>query len=208
MHAPQHATGYEARPAEAEGFAAKIAAEASAWAAGRSWLLRAPLLVWLAYIGVRQFASAEYTSLFGALNLGIHEGGHILFAPLGLALGIAGGTLLQLTCPVAALWMFLRQPDWFAAAVSLAWLSTNLHNVGTYVADAQAMELPLVTVGGGDALHDWNFLLGRLGLLEACEALGALVHGLAHVTMIAALASGAWLLVLMARQRASVTARS
>jgi len=202
MHAPRTAP-YETEGAIPVGFAAELAHAPSAWAAGRNWLIRVPPLVWLAYVGLRQFGSAEYASLFGALNLGIHEGGHLLFAPLGRAVGVAGGTLLQLIAPLAALWMFLRQPDWFAASVSLAWLSTNLHGVGTYMADAQAMALPLVTVGGGDALHDWNFLFARFGALPHCEAIGALVHGLAHGTMLVALASGAWLLVRMAAQRSA-----
>src|SRR5207253_2494489 len=47
-----------------------------------------------------------------------------------------------------------RQPDWFAVTFSGAWLATNLYGVATYVADAREMDLPLVTVGGGEPGHD------------------------------------------------------
>jgi hypothetical protein len=100
--------------------------------------------------------------------------------------------------------MFLRQQDWFAASVCLGWLSTNLHHVGTYMADAEAMVLPLVTVGGGDnSIHDWRFLFAHFGVLHHCEGIGAVLHGLGHVAMLAALASGVWLLVRMAAKSSS-----
>ena len=157
--------------------------------------MRAPLLAWLLWIGVRQFGSAEYASLLGALNLGIHEAGHFVFRPFGEVMTVAGGSLLQCIAPVAAIWMFLRQPDWFGAAFCLGWLSTNFHSVGTYIADADAMRLPLVTVGSAESVtHDWRFLLERWDLLHRCETLGALTHGLAHLTMAASIAACAWLL--------------
>ena len=93
---------------------------------------------------------------------------------------------------------------WSAASVCLGWLSTNLHHVGTYMADADAMVLPLVTVGPADSVsHDWRFLFERSDLLHHCEGIGAATHGLAHLTMLASLAIGSWLLVKMAASRSS-----
>jgi hypothetical protein len=179
----------------------RLAASASAWAGGRNWIVRAPVVAWLAWIGVHQFGNAEYMSLFGALNLGIHEAGHFVFSGLGETLHAAGGTILQLAAPVAAAVMFVRQPDWFGAAVCLGWLSTNLHHVGTYMADADEMRLPLVTVGPADTVtHDWRFLFERFDLLHRCEAIGAATHALAHVAMAASIASCVWLLWRMARK--------
>ena len=51
--------------------------------------------------------------------------------------------------------------------------STNLMNVSVYMADAWAMQLLLVSLGGGDeVIHDWNWLFTKLGLLRQCETLG------------------------------------
>jgi hypothetical protein len=183
---------------EDAGLLARARASVDAWVVGRSWAVRAPLVLFLVYVGVRQFADDDYASVFGAINLGIHEAGHFVFASLGAVLHAAGGTILQCAAPVASAAMFLRQPDWFAASVCLGWLSTNLHHVGTYMADAEAMRLPLVTVGPADSVtHDWRFLFERFDVLHHCEAIGAAMHGLAHVAMAASVASGAWLLVRM-----------
>jgi hypothetical protein len=184
------------------GFVDRVRAEVNAWAIGRNPWIRAPLLVFLTYVGVRQFHDADYASVFGALNLGIHEAGHFVFAPLGATLHVAGGTILQLAAPIAAAWMFLRRPDFFAVAVCLGWLSTSLHHVGTYMADADAMRLPLVTVGPADSVtHDWRFLFERFDVLHRCEAIGAATHGMAHVVMAAAVGVGAWVLWRMVATR-------
>jgi hypothetical protein len=72
------------------------------------------------------------------------------------------------------------------------------------MADAKALALPLVTVGGGagsiEKLHDWRYLFGRLGLLNQCEAIGAMTRFAGHVAMLACLAFGAWLLWQMFKQ--------
>ncbi len=184
-----------AAPPGPDGLASRIVESAAAWAEGRNRIVRVPLLLWLAYVGVRQFGDAEYSSILGALNLGIHEAGHFVFASLGAFLHSAGGTILQLAAPVAAAVMFVRQPDWFAATFCLGWLSSNLHGVGTYMADAEAMRLPLVTVGSAESVsHDWRFLFERMDLLHRCETIGALTHGLAHLAMLASIAGCVWLL--------------
>jgi len=62
--------------------------------------------------------------------------------------------------PVAAAAVFWRQRDWFGIAFCWAWLATNLFSVATYVADARAQQLHLVSPGAGsqdEIIHDWNF---------------------------------------------------
>jgi len=189
----------DASPPHDAGRIARIRHDVDAWAAGRSWLARAPLVVFLAYAGVRQFGDAEYSSVFGGINLGIHEAGHFVFASLGDVLHSAGGAILQCAAPVASLAMFARRSDWFAAAFCLGWLSTNFHGVGTYMADAEEMRLQLVTVGPAENVsHDFRFLFERFDLLHRCGTIGAMTHGAAHVAMAAAVAGGAWVLWRMA----------
>lgn len=171
------------------------------WCRGRSWAVRAPLVVLLAWIGVRHLLDPFYTSPAAALDLATHEAGHLLFSWFGLFLMVAGGTLLQLAAPLVSAVLFWRQPDYFALPVCGAWLATNLYEVATYLGDARAMELPLVTVGGGEPAvgHDWNYLLATVGLLAWDGALAGALRLGAFAVLWGSIAGAVWMLVRMAR---------
>ena len=181
--------------------------DAVAWAAGRLWWPRALLLAYLAYAGWRHHAESEYGSIFSGLTLAIHELGHVLFGFLGEWLGIAGGSITQLAAPAAVALMFLRQRDYFGVAVGGAWLSISLSNLAVYVADARAEALPLYSLGGGDPVHDWNYLLGSLHLLPQDAAIAGAVRTAALGSLALSVLLGAWLCAVMARRpRPSVAA--
>lgn len=176
--------------------------DAAAWAAeGRAWPPRAALLAVLAYLGWRHLADPEFGSILSGITLGVHELGHLVFAPLGRWLGVAGGSVAQVAAPLAVAYGFLRQRDYYAIAVAGAWEGMSLANLATYVADARAQELPLVSPFSGDPEHDWNYLLSSVGMLRQ-DALFAGVLRLAAFTALAgSVAFGAWLCVRMARSR-------
>ena len=106
------------------------------------------------------------------INLPIHETGHLVFAPFGEFLTVAGGTLFELIVPAVFLGYFLTRRDRHAASVALWWIAENLWYIAVYIADARAQELPLV--GGGE--HDWAYLLGEHGLMHRDIAIGHTVH--------------------------------
>lgn len=186
---------------ESRRFCEELHESVSAWSKGRFWWWRAPLLAWFAYMGVRHLADAEYTSLFGGINLGVHEMGHIVFGWAPMFIAVAAGTLFQLVAPIVSGYLFLRQPDYFALPVCGAWLSTNLYYVAAYMADARALKLPLVTIGpeGGEVEHDWNYMLSALGLLDWDTRLAVLVRFLAFLWMWGSIAAGVWVLAVMAK---------
>ncbi|HTO53412.1 MAG TPA: hypothetical protein VMR50_08495 [Myxococcota bacterium] len=111
------------------------------------------------------------------VNLLFHEAGHVFLAPFGAWLHMLGGTLSQLFFPAAAAFQLWREEREFEAWVCGIWLAESAMYMAAYMADAQAMALPLV---GGD-VHDWNWILARLGLLTWCGPLAWLTHGLASV---------------------------
>jgi hypothetical protein len=171
----------------------RLRAAVEEWAPGRPWLPRLVLLLWCVWTGIRFARDRSAGSILDFLTLGIHEGGHLLFSPLGKFLRVAGGTIAQVAAPVAGIAVLLRQRDWFGPAFCGVWLATSLYGVSVYMADARAQELPLVTVGGGDVDDpDWTYLLDRVGLLEHDQGLAKMVAALAFVVMWTSIAYGGW----------------
>ena len=124
-------------------------------------------------------------------NLVVHEGGHLLFGWFGPTIGLWGGTLLQWLVPLllAAYFFHQRQPAAFVFCAFFFfenWLYT-----ATYMADARALMLPLVTTGDPEfARHDWNTIFTSLGVLDYDTTIAAVVRGLGWCGM---LASVGWL---------------
>lgn len=118
------------------------------------------------------------------VDLIFHEAGHVIFGFFGEFVGIAGGSLNQVLIPVVATVAFLRTRQYASAAVTLFWTGQSLTDVAVYAADGRAMALPLLAEG---LIHDWNWILGRLGLLGSAETIGRLMFGLGALTMLAAL---------------------
>jgi hypothetical protein len=118
------------------------------------------------------------------VDLVFHEAGHVIFGFFGSFVAALGGSLNQVLVPTICTVAFLRQGQLAAAAATLFWAGENLVGVAVYVADARLMRLPLLAEG---LIHDWHFLLGRLGLLAWAEALGRLVFAAGALTMLAAL---------------------
>lgn len=117
------------------------------------------------------------------VNLAFHEAGHLFLTPFGRWMHFMGGTLGQLVFPVALVVYFLREDKPFEAAVCGLWTAESLMYVAWYMADAQAMAIP--RVGGG--IHDWNWMLGRTGLLPYCKTMASTLHLLASIGAIGAL---------------------
>jgi hypothetical protein len=114
------------------------------------------------------------------VNLPIHEAGHPVFGLLGETLGIWGGTIMELLVPVLFALYFARRGETSGTAFTAFWFGENLLYISVYIADARALALPLV--GGGE--HDWNFILGKLGLLQQDRVIGSVVRLLGWLVMI------------------------
>jgi hypothetical protein len=108
------------------------------------------------------FASAP-GFIFGLdhANLLFHEAGHPLIGLFSTRLEPYGGTLGQLTFPVLLAISFWRKREALSCAAAVIWFFENFLNIARYMADARALELPLV--GGGD--HDWSTIFTRWNVL-------------------------------------------
>jgi hypothetical protein len=142
------------------------------------------------YGGYCVFRPAEW-HLIDGVNLVIHEAGHLLFGYFGQFLGVAGGTIGQLFVPAVFTIYFYYQQSRFSSSVTFFWFGQNFINISVYVKDAQAMALPLVSVGGGgDVIHDWNYLLSKMGLLARDQLIGNTVYSIGILIMLTAVILG------------------
>ena len=108
------------------------------------------------------------------VNLVIHEAGHLIFSPFGEFLMIAGGSLFQVIMPGLFVGYFWYHGKYYSAAMVLFWVGQSILNVSVYAGDSLKLELPLI--GGEDATHDWNYLLGSMGLLQSTAKIGGAIR--------------------------------
>lgn len=141
-------------------------------------------------------------SFLHLVNLPFHEAGHVFFQLFGRWMTSLGGTLGQLLIPLICLSAFLlKSRDPFGAAACLWWFGENFMDIAPYINDARKGELVLLGgITGREAdygYHDWEFILGEIGLLRYDHTLARLAHGLGIVLM---LVSFAWAGYVLCRQ--------
>lgn len=100
--------------------------------------------------------------------LPFHEFGHVLFIPFGQFMSILGGSLFQVTMPLALLLVFsLKNRDNFAAGLMLWWSGQSFIDISPYILDARYRALPLI--GGNESGHDWGNMLTMTNSLDKTE---------------------------------------
>ncbi len=158
----------------------------------RPWkpVSRPALAAWLLfYAGFLVYAfSAHGGFLFiDSANLVVHEGGHNLFGWFGPTLGLWGGTLLQWLVPLLLAVYFFSQYETAGFVFSLFFFFENWLYTATYMADARAQVLPLVTTGDPDFVeHDFFRIFSNLGVLNYDTKIAATVRILGWCGMLAA----------------------
>ena len=159
--------------------------EAIQWCHGKNGWVRLPLLLaFVYYIAKILIHPMACGNIFASLNLAFHEAGHALFSYFGQFLCIAGGTLLECLMPFFLAMHFYKQREFFGIALCFGWLATVFSGVAVYCADAQTMALPLVTLFGAEpgVAHDWNYLLGKMGILRYDFAVAASIRALGFLS--------------------------
>ncbi|HSP32862.1 MAG TPA: hypothetical protein VLU46_00945 [Thermoanaerobaculia bacterium] len=180
---------------------AEFLSDAEEWAAGRMWIPRALLLLYLVYADFRFLRDPLSGTIFSGITLAFHEMGHVIFAFAGHFICSLMGSGTQVLIPIIAIIVFLRQPDYFGVSVGGFWLSFSLFELANYVADARTQELPLVSLGSGDPEHDWHYLLNTMGMLRMDTTFAFLIRCGATVIGIASFAFAIWMLIVMARTK-------
>ncbi|MFZ0818318.1 MAG: hypothetical protein WAM78_22515 [Candidatus Sulfotelmatobacter sp.] len=119
-------------------------------------------------------------------NLVVHEGGHNLFGWFGRTLCLWGGTLLQWLVPFLLAVYFFTERQISGFVFCTFFFFENWLYTATYMADARAMVLPLVTTGDPEfAEHDFHAIFSSLGVLDYDTKIAAVVRLVGWCGMIA-----------------------
>src|SRR6266852_9530932 len=158
------------------------------WRPVSRWALGA----WLIFYGwflIYAFTQGHGYLFIDSANLVVHEAGHLLFGWLGPTLGLWGGTILQWLVPLLLAAYFFVQRQTTAFAFCMFFFFENWLYTATYMADARAMILPLVTAGDSDFVeHDWHAIFSTLAVLPQDTKIAAVVRFLGWCGMLAAVA--------------------
>jgi hypothetical protein len=153
---------------------------------------RPALVAWLAfYIAFLAYAFSSHGGFLfiDAANLVVHEGGHNLFGWFGPTLGLWGGTLLQWLVPFLLAVYFFSERQTTGFVFCVFFFFENWLYTATYMADARAQVLPLVTTGNPEFVeHDFYRIFTNLGVLPYDTKIAAIVCLLGWCGMIAIVA--------------------
>ncbi|MGH9723658.1 MAG: hypothetical protein ACRD41_01200 [Candidatus Acidiferrales bacterium] len=159
-------------------------------------LPRALLAAWIVFYLLFLYQAARgqgFLLMIDLVFIPIHEGGHLLFRFFGEFLNIAGGTFLQLFVPAALAVYFVLRRQAQGAAFCAFFFFEQFLPIATYMADARAQDLPLLTVGDADyVIHDWNYLFGRLGVLDHDTQIASAVRVIGWIGMLAVVGWLVW----------------
>jgi hypothetical protein len=146
------------------------------------------LWAWIVfYVAFMAYAFSKHGGFLfiDSANLVVHEGGHNLFSWFGPTLCLWGGTLLQWLVPFLLAVYFFSQRETAGFVFCLFFFFENWLYTATYMADARAMVLPLVTTGDPEfARHDFNAIFSSLGVLDYDTAIAAVVRTLGWCGML------------------------
>lgn len=56
----------------------------------------------------------------------------------------------------------------------MMWFAGSLFDIQIYIKDAIKMELPLL--GGDSSIHDWNYILSRMNILNSTDSIASFVY--------------------------------
>jgi len=131
------------------------------------------------------------SSFMHLIVLPIHEAGHLLFIPFGRFMTVLGGSLFQVLLPLVLMASFVfgfgrSRRDNFAASLMLWWVAMSVIDVAPYIWDAFDPKMMLLggNTGAESDGHDWQNILGDLGLIRRAHLIAGIAHKLGLAVML------------------------
>ena len=178
---------------------------------GKKWFAYLPLWLFGVYLFVNllQFDPNKplpfVISIAQSFDFFLHETAHIATAFLPAVLTASAGSLSEILLGALLVLFAFRSRYYFTVLICSMWFLLACQSAGTYMADARAQKLALVSLGtalsGSDtAIHDWHFVFGKLHILPLDVFIGDSVRTIGILVGLAALIFTAWLMYKMADQ--------
>lgn len=123
--------------------------------------------------------NADEWNFLNNIHLIIHEAGHTFFMFFNDFWNIAGGTIFQVLVPSLFIIYFISKKQIISASLLFFWAGHSLINISVYAKDAISMSLPLL--GGENSIHDWNYLLSNLGILNYTNKIYLAINSLGFI---------------------------
>ena len=140
------------------------------------------------------------------VEFGVHEASHIVLMFLPSIMTAAAGSIGEITFTILIVVAAFKGKAFFAAVFGMLWVMLAMNSTGYYMADARTQALPLI--GPSDQpIHDWNFVFGQLGWLQADMAIGNTVRVVGDIIGAVALLYGFMLILSMVMNRQSSTVK-
>lgn len=162
-----------------------------------STVFRAALVLFIAAWSVRYLTISVHDlgldpGWMHRVHLVFHEAGHAITGMLTdnqVAVAFMGSGLQVLFPLVIAVAFYWTNSDGVGAGLGLWWAGHAALDIAPYVADARALELPLLSGGTGAEFegHDWEFLLTSWNALGADTAIAAWIALSGRLVMVLAL---------------------
>ena len=137
--------------------------------------------IYFIYVTVRYLtvkADGDYMSAFWFIHGPVHEIGHFFFSPryFPMVIHLLAGTVFQILTPVICGIQFVLRQEFPPLAVLLGWFGFAVLDASVYMKDARRLELPLVSPfsGGGEIIHDWNWLFDYFGCLHQADRIAGI----------------------------------
>jgi len=175
---------------------------------GKTWYYYVPL--WLlgvyAFVKLLDFNSEDLPWILAipqAVDFCLHEMSHIVLAFMPAVITAAAGSCSELLLGSALIYAALKERSYFAVLFCGLWFTLACQSAGSYMADARAQRLSLVSLGGAlsgsdQTIHDWNFVFGKLHVLSFDVFIGNSVRLVGWMVGLASVIFAAWLLYRMA----------
>lgn len=187
----------------------RLRANLDEYVQNKSWYWYLPFWLFAVYLFIRlldfelgQPAPSFFISIAQSFNFFLHEISHLLAAFLPSIITAAAGSLSELLLGTALIVTAIWVRSYFASVFCCLWFMLATQATADYMADARAQNIPLVSFGGGDPVHDWNYVFTKLGVLQHDSLIAGIVRGFGIAVAVAGLVFSTWLLIRIIHAKA------